>query len=61
MGKIFNYDSKFFAGMTKVSDTIIINILFVICSIPIEMKIFMQQKNLLNNLNKTLNKVQSYG
>ena len=35
MGKIFNYDSKFFAGMTKVSDTIIINILFVICSIPI--------------------------
>ena len=29
MGKIFNYDSKFFAGMTKVSDTIIINILFV--------------------------------
>lgn len=35
MGKIFDYDSKFFAGMTKVSDTIIINILFVICSIPI--------------------------
>ena len=35
MGKIFNYDGKFFAGMTKVSDTIIINILFVICSIPI--------------------------
>lgn len=35
MGKIFDYDSKFFTGISKVSDTIVLNILFVICSIPI--------------------------
>ena len=35
MGKIFDYDNNFFAGISKVSDTIILNFLFVICSIPI--------------------------
>ena len=35
MGKIFDYDNNFFAGISKVSDTIILNFLFVIYSIPI--------------------------
>ena len=35
MGKIFDYNNNFFAGISKVSDTIILNFLFVICSIPI--------------------------
>ena len=28
MGKIFDYDNNFFAGISKVSDTIILNFLF---------------------------------
>lgn len=35
MGKIFDYNSSFFAGISRVSDTIILNFLFVVCSIPI--------------------------
>lgn len=35
MGKIFDYNNNFFAGISRVSDTIILNFLFVICSIPI--------------------------
>lgn len=33
--RIFNADNKFFGFMGKVSDLIILNILFVVCSLPI--------------------------
>ena len=35
MGQIFSIDSKFFVFMTKVADLFALNILFVICCIPI--------------------------
>ena len=35
MSNIFSMDNKFFNGMDKVGDLIMINILFIICSIPI--------------------------
>ncbi|WP_455542360.1 YesL family protein [Intestinibacter sp.] len=35
MGKIFDYNNSFFSGISKISDTIVLNFIFVICSIPI--------------------------
>jgi len=35
MGGIFNIDGKFFSVMTKIADLIILNILWIICCIPI--------------------------
>lgn len=33
--RIFNADNKFFGFMGKAADLIILNILFVVCSLPI--------------------------
>ncbi len=35
MSNIFSMDNKFFNGMDKIGDLIMINILFILCSIPI--------------------------
>ena len=35
MDRIFNMDNKFFTFMSRVADLIILNLLFLLCCIPI--------------------------
>ena len=35
MGRIFNMDNKFFTFMSRVADLIILNVVFIVCCIPI--------------------------
>ena len=55
MQSIFNYDSKFMQILLKLADMIILNILFVLCSLPI-VTIGAAQAGLFSGMRQLMNK-----
>ena len=55
MDRFFNMDNKFFTFMSRVADLIILNLLCIVCCIPvvtIGMKSLISSADFLNPLNR---------